>query len=366
MSSRASKLAAAKPTAMRRSVVRRDPSVSAIVRAWRTLTSRRGAARAGAGETTIVGLSGGADSSALLIALASVSHAPERIIAAHVVHDLRPRAEALADRDAARELATRLGLRFVEAEVKVRHLRGNAEANARRLRYAALARLARELGARFVATAHHAHDQAESVLIALMRGAGPRGLAGVASRRVLSPARPGHASVQLIRPMLGVEPDEARRICREAGWAWREDATNRDLTRLRAAVRARLLPVMLELNPSAARAIVRGAALQRKLARLLSTRARRLSDGSPAGPWDRARLRRAHEAVVGELLRRAHRSVGAGVGRDRLSQGVIDAAVRLIRSDDTSPHAIDWPGASLVVSARHVRLSRVARRSTRG
>lgn len=323
------------------SAVRRDPAARAIVRAWRRLTTPVRASRAGRGEPLLAACSGGADSTALVLALAA-SHAPA--IVAHVVHDLRDAAESHADRDAARALAARVGLPFVEASVRVRVEGGNAEAAARRLRYGALGRLAREAGVRYIATAHHAHDQVESVLMRLVRGAGPAGLAGIAERRTLRAA--DGQRLTLIRPMLGVSPGDARRLCTLAGVTWREDATNADTTRLRARVRAEVLPRVLALRSGVAERVVASARVQGEVARVLGAMARRLDPRARA--WSRDLLREQPAAVLGELLRR--------VGGGRAGAGAINAAARLICSEATDPKDLAVGLARLRVTARAVHV----------
>ena len=147
-----------------RGVRRSDPAVAEVVARWRRLTG---------GARTLVACSGGADSVALLLMLRA---ATDDLVAGHVVHDLRPRDEALADRDAVRGLADACGVPFVSEEVRVPA--GNAEGMARTARYEALARMAQEHGCASVASAHHAGDQLEGVVMALVRGAGVRGLGG--------------------------------------------------------------------------------------------------------------------------------------------------------------------------------------------
>jgi tRNA(Ile)-lysidine synthase len=169
------------PTIQR--VSRRDRTVRTVSRAWRELTGGLTRGR-DSQRRTLIACSGGADSSGLAIALASAVSKPRmQFVVAHVVHDMRAEDEALADRDATKGLAARLGLEFVESRVRLRGLSGNAEAVARRLRYAALKQLAEDHGCGFIATAHQADDQLETMLMKLIRGAGPRGLAGVAPSR---------------------------------------------------------------------------------------------------------------------------------------------------------------------------------------
>lgn len=286
-----------------------------------------------------------------MLALASAAAEPgESFVVAHVVHDLRSEAEALADRDGARRLAESLELPFVEGRVAVRGQRGNHEGVARRLRYAALERLARENRCRYLATAHQADDQLESLLMALIRGSGPRGLAGVASSR----RRP---SCRVIRPMLDQTRAESERLCRDAGWAWREDATNRDESRLRAALRAQVMPVLERLRPGASRRAARAARLMSGAARLVGEQAamvaeRASCDGGFA--WDRRELRRAPEVVIGEALRRAAACLNEGACRDRIGIKLACPAVRAIRSRVTDSKRFAWPGVDLLVDCRRV------------
>jgi tRNA(Ile)-lysidine synthase len=303
-----------------------------VIRSWRELVPR--------GGRTLVACSGGADSSALAAVLAAAARG---IVLGHVVHDMRSRDDALADRDAVRLVAERLGVGFVEAEVLVPKGRaaGNAEASARRLRYAALERLALESGCGFIATAHHADDQLESMLMAMIRGSGTAGLRGIAEKRVCGKAT-------LVRPMLGVTHAEAVGLCKTLGLAWREDATNADASRLRAALRLRVLPVLEELRPGAAKRAARGAATVRSAHRLLAFAAEetieesRLARGSVRS--GRQVLRDAGPAVLGEVVRRqVRRSLGER-GADHLPARTVDQIVRAIMSDSGEEKRFELPG----------------------
>lgn len=289
----------------------------------------------------------------MVLALAAAAGARQRIVVAHVVHDLRPASEALADRDAARSLANVLGLEFVETSVSVRAGPGNAEARARRARYAALARLAREHGCGFVATAHHADDQLETMLMAILRGAGPRAMAGIAPRRRLG----GLDGILVIRPMLDLTRAEMQQACRRAGWAWREDLTNQDATRLRAALRVRVLPVLDEIRPDAARRAARTARLQSAAARLVTRHARPLAaraTRSDGAVWNAAELRDLPAIVLGEVLRLAARRVAGSRGADRLGVRAVGAVVRAIRDGTAGEWA--WSGLRVAIGKGLVRM----------
>jgi tRNA(Ile)-lysidine synthetase-like protein len=323
----------------------RDGAVKRIVRAWRVLTSGGGVGGGGGGgaggvggEPVVVACSGGADSAALVLALAA---ATREIIVGHVVHDLRPAPEAEADRDAVRRLAEGLGLGFAEARVEVRGMAGNAEANARRARYAALAAMARVRGIGFVATAHQGDDQLETLLMRVLRGSGPGGLRGIARRRRIDAAEP---VVRVIRPMLGVSAAEARRVCGVCGHAWREDATNQDRGRLRNRLRHEVLPSLKAIEPRAGERAVRlgrvmgevSAWIEAEAAEVLARGAAEQGASGAADPgaggwaWSAAELAARPAVVVGAVLRGAWRAA-AGARGDRLDRRMTDAVVRAVR-----------------------------------
>ena len=205
-----------------------------VIAQWRRLT--------GGGEVrdndrpTLIALSGGADSSAIAIVLSRRKAA--RLVTAHIRHGLRPESEQNRDRDASAELAERLGLPFVTRDIHLPAV-GNRESEARRLRYEALSQIAFEMGCRYIATGHHAEDQLETMLMALLRGAGPGGLSGIKPRRSLS------NGVTLIRPALACTRAELVAICNAAQWEPVHDETNDDVSRRRAWLRAEVIPQLL-------------------------------------------------------------------------------------------------------------------------
>lgn len=324
--------------------VRQLASTRRIVRRWRVLTA------VGASQRTLVACSGGADSTALALALAS---ATRDLAIAHVLHDLRPQAQALADRDSARALAETLDLPFVEARVQVRQTPGNAEALARKARYAALATLAHRAGAPFVAVAHHADDQLETLVMGLIRGSGPRGLSGAAERRALDDG------VWLIRPMLGCARMDAERLCAAAGLTWREDATNTDMARLRAFLRHGPLADVRRRRPAASMRAARAARLCRDAAGLVRDRARAVfGDGFD---WPREALARERSIVIAEGLRLAFRALTCGEGLDRVSGRLLDDACRAIRDGRGGERRFAFPARlELRIDSSRVRLSRIA------
>jgi tRNA(Ile)-lysidine synthetase-like protein len=186
--------------------------------------------RPGQGETLLVAASGGPDSSALAALAAYAARANgATVVLGHVNHGVRGR--AWQDEAVTIALGATLGLRTLSASLEAS---GVDEASLREGRYGALAALARQAGAGRVLTAHHARDQAETVLLALFRGAGPDGLTGMAD------ARPLDGDLTLQRPLLRVAPEALLAYSRRERLPYARDATNADTARRRNAVRAAL------------------------------------------------------------------------------------------------------------------------------
>jgi len=204
------------------------------------------------GETVLVAVSGGADSVALLHLLLDLSTAWRlRLHVLHVDHQLR--AESAADADFVRDLGARLGVPVDVATVAVDR-RGSLEASARAARYAALEACAARVGAERIAVGHTADDQAETVLMRLVQGAGVRGLAGI------PPVRG-----RIIRPLIEVRRSALETELRRTGLAWVDDRTNRDPKFLRNRIRHELLPLLADsYNPEIAASLVRVAAVARE------------------------------------------------------------------------------------------------------
>jgi tRNA(Ile)-lysidine synthase len=201
------------------------------------IVSRQGMVRAG--ETLGVGVSGGADSVALLRLLLELRDALGiRLVVLHFNHQLRG-ADAAADQRFVEALAAAHGLEFIASAQDVRgaarNEKWNLEDAARRLRYQFFSDVVAEARATRVAIAHTADDQAETVLAHLLRGTGITGLAGIHS-----------VFGSIVRPLLEIRRQELREYLVALDQAWREDATNNDTTRLRARIRHRLLPFLEE------------------------------------------------------------------------------------------------------------------------
>lgn len=209
------------------------------------------------GELVIVAVSGGSDSVALLHLLIRLKDALG--IDLHVAsldHGLRAEAGQL-DLKLVAGLAARSRLPYTLGHVDVPGLSAEwgigIEAAARRARYAFLAQVAREQGARRVAVGHHALDQAETILMNIVRGTGARGLRGM---QVLSDM-PQHAGIRLVRPLLSIAKRELEMYCHERKLPFRVDESNADIRFRRNFLRQEVIPKLKRLNPDALAAFER-------------------------------------------------------------------------------------------------------------
>lgn len=220
------------------------------------------AARHGADATDgpiAVAFSGGADSTALLLA----AHArwPDRVLALHVHHGLQAAADAFEDH--ARALCGQKGIELRVCRVNARHAPGQSpEDAARTARYAALADMGRELAATWVLLGQHLDDQAETVLLALSRGAGLPGLAAMAE----SFHRHG---VRFGRPWLGLAVQPLRDGLSRLGVAHIEDPSNADPRFTRNRIRQQLMPAWAATFDGFREALTRTASHAAQAQRLL-------------------------------------------------------------------------------------------------
>ena len=266
-------------------------------------TLRRHAMLAG-GETVVVAVSGGADSVALLHVLTTLAPAWRLgLHVLHVDHGLRP--DSGRDADFVLTLGARLGVPVAVERVEVGP--GSAEAAARAARYAALEAWADRLHATRIAVGHTADDQAETVLMRVLAGAGVRGLAAI------PPVRG-----RVIRPLLDVRRAALRAALAMTGLPWVEDPTNRDPKFLRNRIRHELLPLLAaSYRADVVPALARTARLAREavdaLERGAAVELARLATGS-AGAFtlSRAALGALPPAIAAEVLRQAAAQLGSG------------------------------------------------------
>lgn len=310
-----------------------------------------------AGERVCVAVSGGADSTALLVGLVEAKAALGIVLsAAHVHHGLRGE-EADGDEAFVRELCAGLGVplevfRVDTAARQVAEGEGLEEA-ARELRYAAL----RGLDVDAIATAHTLDDQAETVVMKLLRGAWTEGLGGISAvmegssthvaeaRHATPPSkeRPSgtpDGAPRLVRPLLGVRRVEVEAYLRSRGQMWREDSSNRNTTLMRNRVRHELMPMLRSFNANVDVLLARTAMVARdeeafwqsEVARMLPGL---LLPGTPVRGGGRAvstaveeqdlsvelvRLQTMPAALRRRVLRAAARRVGVGMSGEETAK----------------------------------------------
>ncbi len=199
----------------------------------------------------LVGCSGGADSAALLRML---HDAQADVTAVHVNHGLRG-AESDGDEAFVRELCGRLNIPLLVYRADPPQTPG--EDWARKARYGFFRQAMAECGAAAIVLAHHRDDQAETLLLRLLRGSGLTGLTGMAADAVVD-------GIRILRPLLGYSRAELRAYLTEKGQAWREDGSNAETRYLRNALRHELLPLMEQLAPGVSERIAAAAGLLRE------------------------------------------------------------------------------------------------------
>ena len=289
-----------------------------------------------AGDRGAVALSGGPDSLCLLHLLLGLrQELGLEVIALHVDHGLRP--ESAREAGEAAELARALGAEPVvlRAELSRTEQGGNLQELARDARLALLEAEARRRGCRWIALGHTATDQAETVLMRAVRGAGLQGLAGMSRSRGL-----------FIRPLLGVTRAEVRRHVERHSLIPLEDPTNATDRFLRNRVRHHVLPLLERENPAVVQALCRLADSCREDHEALEALSRDALDSArSAGGLDALGLRRLQPAILHRVLRLAYGEVTGSTRR--LTRGHVQQAARLLASGEGSA-SLDLPGGRLL------------------
>ena len=300
------------------------------------------------GRGVVAAVSGGADSVALLHALLAARdpRTPFPVTIAHLNHQLRG-AESDADEAFTADLHARLlaagapmlALRWERIDVATAG--GNLEATARRVRYQWLAGVARDAGARWIATGHTADDQAETVLHRLLRGTGLQGLRGIAARRELEPG------VGVVRPLLQTTRTEIVAYLNSLNQPFRVDSTNSDLSFTRNRIRAELLPLLAaHYNPGIAACLARLAEQAEEVYRdeeLDAAHLLRTAELPRAGSllvFDRKRLADAPRRLTRATLR--HVWAREGWPRDPMNYDAWERLADLVHVEDA---AVDLPAS---------------------
>ena len=302
----------------------------------------------------LIGVSGGADSVALLHALVGITgrdaarQAPRPpVIAAHLDHQLRGD-ESAADAAWVRELCNELGVPLVEQQCDVQKRadenRCGIEQAARDARYEFLSKTAIDRHCRFVLVAHTADDQVETILHRILRGTGLDGLRGIPRIRPLADG------VMLARPLLDVRRTDLEAYLRSVNQSWRVDSTNRDLGMTRNRIRRELLPELRDrYNPQVEAALLKLARHAAEAQSIIDQLAQQLltdcclDADADVIRLDAEKLECSSEQLTRETLKRAwtqQRWPLAGMGFEQWS-----AASRVASGDRT---AADLPGGVYV------------------
>jgi tRNA(Ile)-lysidine synthase len=292
------------------------------------------------GTPLLVAVSGGGDSVALLhLLLRFAAQRKNELTVGHLDHGLRRGARA--DRRFVEGLGRRLGLpciaeRHEMSELKMK--RESPEEASRRVRRAFLLGAAKQVGAELIVTGHTLDDQAETILMRLVRGAGATALTGMAA------SGPG----PFVRPLLEIEREELRGYLKRRDLAFREDPSNRDLRFDRNRVRRVALPLLAEtLNPRASRHLVKAARMLREDALYLDAEAlnrfEALVRPGKGGVWwfKSGELAAQPDPIAKRVVRRTLER--AGVDPRRLAARHVEGVLDLARRPGT--RELHLPGA---------------------
>jgi tRNA(Ile)-lysidine synthase len=274
------------------------------------------------GARLLVGVSGGADSVALVRLLAAINESDYwkwELVVGHVDHGIRGKASA-GDGLFVRGLARQLGLPWMGRKLGLKA--GSSEEAARAGRLGALAEMVEARGCQGVVLAHHADDQAETVLMKLFRGCGLGGLSGMS----------GSAEVEgltILRPLLEVRRSALREYLGKVGQAWREDASNASAEYTRNRLRREVLPAIETVWPRALEAVVRMSRIAREAREPIEDAAKEIWEMEAQVTRGRVvfakRALFTWDALVAEVLRRAVEHVGGTreiADWERIAEGV--------------------------------------------
>ncbi|HQV71280.1 MAG TPA: tRNA lysidine(34) synthetase TilS [Thermoflexales bacterium] len=269
----------------------------------------------------IVAVSGGPDSMCLCDAILELADELRlRPVIAHLNHGLRGD-EAAADADYVRtfaaQRATPCAIAHTDVQARATERKQSLELAARQARYEFLAQVAREHGAAHIALAHQADDQAETILLRLIRGTGMAGLRGMSA---ISP-HPNDPALALVRPLLGLTRAQIEAYCAARGLAPRTDSSNASTHHQRNRIRHELLPLLETFNPG----------IRRVLLHLADGATSDLEIVSQAtqGAYANALISANETEIV--LDRAAWRGLSVGLQRETLR-----AAVRQLKGDVTN------------------------------
>jgi tRNA(Ile)-lysidine synthase len=332
----------------------RSREIERVRRAVRTMAIRFPEVLA-RGTRLVVAFSGGQDSTCLLHAMAN-AHRELDLLAVHVDHALRPDSSTGAQEVQRRAESMGVACQVMRVDVgayRATLKRASVQQAARAARYQALAVAAERHAAAAVLVAHSADDQAETVLLNLMRGAGLLGLAGMPMDDVVDPRRlglpafqpPAERPFRLVRPLLRIPRKTTLAYCTHVGLPLVEDASNQTRVYTRNRVRLDLLPLLEQFNPAVREVLARTADLAADdLAVLDATVADRRAAIERDGEYDLLLFRAQPRALQRRLLRLALRSLTGGLVD--VADATIEDALDLLQTgqpDQTYhlPHAVE-------------------------
>jgi tRNA(Ile)-lysidine synthase len=280
----------------------------------------------GDGERVVVAVSGGPDSVATLVAT-SRALGTNRVLAAHFDHRLRSREETAGDLEAVRALADVLGVELLAGRA-ARVPQDRGEEAAREARYRWLARQCAQHRVRACVTGHTLDDQAETVLLRLVRGAGAGGSAGMTEAAPWPVPGRGTRALRLIRPLLAITRTDVEQYLGALGIEAQTDPSNAEPGYARNRIRRRVMPELRALNPRAAEHLAHFAELQRADDEALETWARaefeRIARVSQRRvEIDRRELGALPLAIAARCVRRAAGHLGV-----RLDAAQVEALLR--------------------------------------
>jgi len=300
------------------------------------------------GTRVVVAVSGGPDSVALAAIAAALNRrrSPAVIdpVIAHVDHGLR--SESVEEAALVRRIAADLEVPFVQRTVNVQPSGEGVASAARQARYRALLEMAAEVRAAAVLTAHHADDQAETLLLALSRGTGIDGIAGMPWVRALGDG------VVLVRPLLGAERQALATLLKDTGLPSCQDPGNTCLEHPRALLRHEVLPRLERIHPGAA---MRIAALAQDVAALRSG----ACETTPLRRWDKLTLASMSASACARTLRDSVKAIDASAGG--CSRSVWEALAGMVHTQTTDTRAVDVTRrVRCVLDASEVRLEEIS------
>lgn len=301
------------------------------------------------GGKILVGLSGGADSSALLVLAAVLAHrdrASPVISAVYVHHHLRPEADREVEHCA--DLCAQLGVAFSAVDIHPTRGSSGLAADARRLRHAALAECATSTDSKWILLAHHSDDVLETLLMRIGRGAGNRGLTTIPWMRRSSPKSP----IRIARPLLSVSRVEIEEFCRHCDLSWCEDASNTNIKSARGLLRDQIVPTLRDRWPSIAR------------------HALRASEAARSGEWALKKIALmegwTNREIPRKLLRNRGPELSAALLASAFRQQSISISLRTIRmvaeaacDRTTRPRIFHDEGVNITLNARFLIISPV-------